>query len=264
MINGRRPTFQMAFNDSLKSVERVEKVLEWIDEEKGPQFLAIYLSAVDHAGHWDGPESENVTKALGEIDQAIAYLIDELKRRDFYDSTDIIIVSDHGMTEQPRKQLVPIESLVTGNITSKISWIDYGPVTYIIPQLGQLDILCGELEFNLWKNQIPCQVYRRENIPQKYQYRQSDRIAPLVVECSSGWALSYERNTWIPKGQHGYDPYELDMYALLIAHGSRIKENLRLSLWSNIDVYPLLAELLNIEAMPCNGTNALSSMILRV
>ena len=262
-IDGRLPTHYRPFNDSLTSAERVDQLLEWLDSPSNPRFLAMYLSAVDHPGHWKGPNSADVLAALRETDAAIAYLISELKSRKLFDATDLVIVSDHGMTEQPKEQLVPIEMLIAGKITDKIDWIDYGPISSIIPRDGHLNQVYREISTSLRKKGIPCKIHRKDSVPLKYRYTGSARIPPLLVECALGWGLTFRDSGWTPKGQHGYDPDEVDMHALFLAHGPRIREGVRLTLQSNLDVYQFLAGLLSVAPLPSNGTLTLSTLTLR-
>ena len=60
---------------------------------------AIFFGDVDHYGHATGPSSEVLKTTLSKVDEAIAFLLAELDRRHIRDTVDVIIASDHGMSD---------------------------------------------------------------------------------------------------------------------------------------------------------------------
>jgi predicted AlkP superfamily pyrophosphatase or phosphodiesterase len=69
-----------------------------IFNEKKPTFSFILLPNVDDTGHGSGHESENYLGAINTADRAIAHLVYYLKEKDLMKNSNIIILSDHGMT----------------------------------------------------------------------------------------------------------------------------------------------------------------------
>ena len=129
-IEGVRPSLWMHFDGTLTPDQRVDQLLRWTDLRGAarPSFFTLYLEQVDHAGHDDGPDSPEVNAAMREVDTALARLVDGLKQRGLFARTNIVIVSDHGMTSTaPERQiyldeLVNIDDagLVTGGILAGI------------------------------------------------------------------------------------------------------------------------------------------------
>ena len=61
-----------------------------------PSFITLYIENVDHAGHSDGPDSDEVNKQLKIADRAVSYLIEGLRLRGLENCVNIIILADHG------------------------------------------------------------------------------------------------------------------------------------------------------------------------
>ena len=47
-------------------------------------------------------------------------------------------------------------------------------------------------------------------------------------------------------GMHGYDPQLSDMHGIFYAFGPEIKENLQISAFENIHIYPIICKILDI------------------
>ncbi|XP_041372311.1 glycerophosphocholine cholinephosphodiesterase ENPP6-like isoform X4 [Gigantopelta aegis] len=59
----------------------------------------IYFENIDHEGHAYGPFSDAINSTLKMVDAEIAFLLAEMDRRHIRDSVDVMITSDHGMTD---------------------------------------------------------------------------------------------------------------------------------------------------------------------
>ena len=73
---------------------------------------------------------------------------------------------------------------------------------------------------------------------------QHRRVPDVVCLAQVGWTIGDGRPS--ERGQHGYDPAEPDMWGLFIATGPGIAAR-KLDLVDNIDVYPLLCRLLQVQ-----------------
>jgi predicted AlkP superfamily pyrophosphatase or phosphodiesterase len=58
------------------------------------------------------------------------------------------------------------------------------------------------------------------------------------------------------RGSHGYDPALTSMHAIFIAHGPAFRAGTVLPALDNVDVYPLLAHLLQVPPEQNDGTLA--------
>ena len=77
---------------------------------------------------------------MADVDKAIGFLIEELKTRNIFGLVNLLIVSDHGMSYVPSKNIIYAEDIFPLNLTFAIY---YGAVAFIIP-LAE-DCMCGFL-----------------------------------------------------------------------------------------------------------------------
>ena len=98
---GTRPSYWAPYDKTLPEPARVDRLLGWLDlpPDRRPRFLTLYFEAVDTAGHAFGPDSPEVDAAIARVDAAIGRLMGGLKARGV--AADLIVVSDHGMSEVP-------------------------------------------------------------------------------------------------------------------------------------------------------------------
>lgn len=272
LILGARPNYYEAYDGSVTTSERVDQVLKWLDlpDSERPSFISLYLSLVDEAGHLHGPDSEEVNVALKEADSGIERLILGLKERGMNDSINLLIVSDHGMADIPDDERfhVYLDELIP-RMKERLQWVDYGPMASLIPLEGEDDSIYSELKGAQMRG-VHFMVYRREELPLEYHYQFNGRIAPIVLIAKKGYIIDFRGGNWVPRGAHGYDPSIPEMQALLIATGPQFRDakhsagrriNRAVKGVSNLDVYPLMMNLLNIPPAPNNGTMNLVNMI---
>src|SRR5580698_8007880 len=99
-IRGVQPHDWRLFDKKVPAEERVEQVLTWLDRPPAerPRFVTLYFDAVDGAGHAAGPDSEAVNDALKQTDADVGLLVEGLRRRGLLESTNLVVVADHGMS----------------------------------------------------------------------------------------------------------------------------------------------------------------------
>jgi ectonucleotide pyrophosphatase/phosphodiesterase family protein 5 len=73
-------------------------------------------------------------------------------------------------------------------------------------------------------------VYKREEIPDHFHYRNNLRIAPVVALAEEGWSITtrttFATNYWrYNGGAHGYDPSYDSMHGIFVANGIDYFEN---------------------------------------
>lgn len=263
-IHGRQPDHWLPFDQSISSADRVAQVLEWLDLPAGerPDFITLYFDAVDSRGHTFGPDAPETRATLEEVDAAVAVLIDALRERQLLDSTNLLIVSDHGMTSTPKGQAVAIDEFVPEGL---FELTNMGPLASLNPTPGNEDALDAALE----ANPIPhAECWRRDRLPERFHYGSHRRIARWLCQAEEGWLLA--SRTIISSmggkaylGSHGFDPALPSMSALFIARGPAFRQGLVVDELDNVDVYPLLARLLNITPEPNDGNPSATMPLLR-
>ncbi len=251
-IAGVRPSEWLSFDGKITPDQRVDQVLQWLDlpAPKQPTFLTLYFDQVDHAGHDRGPDSPEVDAALRGVDAALARLVDGLKQRGLYDDTNLVIVSDHGMTATTRDRRSYLDDVIP---LADVDVVNYGILAGIEPHKGKT----AAIERALLVPHPHMQCWRKSELPPRLHYGTNPRIPSLLCLAEDGGTISshgYENDGGhFSAGEHGYDNDDPAMRALFIAHGPDFKHRLVVPAFDNVDVYPLLAHLLGITAQRNDG-----------
>ena len=252
-IGGVRPSQWLPFDEKVTAARRVDQVLAWLGQPVAsrPRIVTLYFDMVDTASHAYGPDSPQTHAALAEVDNAIGRLRDGLAARGQLDSTNLIIVSDHGMAAVAPGHYVAVEDMVTMEEAVVVS---IGQVIAIAPtpdheEVVEKKLLGAHAHYDCW---------RKGELPERWHYGSHPRIPPIVCQMHEGWdALPREmiakRPSDHPRGSHGYDPALPSMRALFIARGPAFRQGVRIGAFDNVDVYPLLARLLGIVPAPNDG-----------
>jgi predicted AlkP superfamily pyrophosphatase or phosphodiesterase len=262
-IRGTRPTYWQLFDASVSPSARVEQVLAWLDlpPERRPNFVSLYFDQADTAGHNYGPDSLQVNEALVSIDAALQELVEGLRQRESYATTNLVIVSDHGMSASSPERIVMLDSIVN---------LEHVEITSALVNLG-LEPKPGyaaEVERALLAPHPHLQCWKKEHMPKKFHYGSNKRIPAIQCVTADGWMVStnaLESKRLRPiLGEHGYDNSDAKMQALFVAHGPSFKQHLTVPVLDNINVYPLLTKLLGIRPPRNDGNPQVTAGMLRV
>jgi predicted AlkP superfamily pyrophosphatase or phosphodiesterase len=256
-IQGIRPTYWRPFDPPVSATARVDQVLEWLSLplEQRPDLVTLYFNRVDLMGHRRGPASAAVDSAIGETDGAIGRLVDSLRGRGVFDRTNLLIVSDHGMTAISPDRVIYLDDYVSID-PSEIT--DLAPATAIDPGPGRAERIYQGL-VNAHPN---LRVYRREEVPARFHFRTNSRIAPILALADDGWTIS-TRQRWrvsplTDLGNHGYDNALTSMAATFIATGPAFRTGVVVPPFQSIHLYELMAYLMGLR--PATNDGALDSV----
>ena len=251
-IDGVRPSWWLPYDGSLSDTARIDQVLAWIDQPTRPSLITVYFSQVDNAGHSDGPDASSIEAAVHEVDAALQRLLDGLQTRNLLDEADVVIVSDHGMSQQSPERLIFLDDYININ----------APDTYILSwgSMLPLDVPDAEVPATLAAlagvPHLACTA--REDTPEHWHYRDSDRISSIVCAADDGWSItSREWYATHPNdyngGTHGYDPSLESMHGIFLAQGPHFATKTRVDAFSAVEIYNLLAHALSIKPAPNDG-----------
>ncbi len=103
-------------------------------------------------------------------------------------------------------------------------------------------------------------VYRRENMPERFHFREGERIPPVILLADEGWYISKEmpkpgRN--LLKATHGFDPRLESMGAIFIASGPAFRHGVVIPPVENVNIYNLLCATLGLKPAPNDGDDRL-------
>jgi ectonucleotide pyrophosphatase/phosphodiesterase family protein 5 len=242
----RHPTYFYHYEYKKPYKERVDGVIDWLNlpYDKRPHFITSYFEATDTYGHDFGPDSPQVNLAIAQLDSVLGYFFQKLKEINLFDSTNIIVVSDHGMAETSLEKTVNIEEMLDGY---KYESGDNGPFMLIEPAEGEVENIYNKLK----ENEIHFKVYKKEDVPEYYHYSDNPLISKIVIIAENGWGVETNKSLknlkkYGTKGNHGYDNYWMDMNGIFYAMGPAFKAQYRVGTINNIDIYPLLCKIFNL------------------
>lgn len=246
-IKGTYPTYYKMYNAKplLSFEQRIDSVLSWLQkpEEDRPRFIMLYFEEPDGSGHHNGPCSEKTGIVVHHMDSLVGVLRAGLEKLPFAEDINLIVTSDHGMAEISKERVVDMNQYL------KPEWcevIDGRTPTSIFSKAGYRDSI-----YNRLKDVPHIRVWKKEAIPAELNYGSSDRVGDIVVAPEVGWQFTdVARNH---KGAHGYFPQDKEMQVMFRAIGPDFKKEYTSTGFVNVDIYPLLAYLLQIVPEKTDG-----------
>jgi alkaline phosphatase D len=239
VIDGVRPSYWQTFDDTVPAEKRMQQVLDWLHlpAAQRPHFLALYLSDTDHAGHDYGPDALETRRAVAELDQVIGKLQTGIQALGL--PVNLIVVSDHGM--QSADRVVDLRNYAD---LKQVRVISSGPLALIYAPNPDT----REQTYRALKRKgRPFDVYRREETPAEWRYRDNPRIGDLVVVAQQPCDV-VASDAKPRKGNHGYDVRRFPtMQGIFYAIGPNIRPETHVESFENIHIYPLVARILGLR-----------------
>jgi len=242
----RRPNYYYHYSHNTPYKQRVKGVINWLKlpYNKRPHFITLYFELTDDIGHHHGPNSLQIDTAISSLDSTFGSLINSLRDIQMIDSVNIILVSDHGMTNVSGDRVINIEKMLNGY---DVEYSNYGPAMMIQPKENEIE----EIYSILQSNENHYKVYMKEEIPSYYHFSQNPFIYKILVVADLGWSAILNRDLkWYKPGStggnHGYDNNTLDMHGTFIASGPLFKKHYKTGTINCIDIYPLLCKIFNV------------------
>lgn len=245
-IEARRPTYYEKYEHEKPYGERIEGIIEWLKlpYAQRPRFITLYFDATDTYGHDYGPNSYETNNSIKTLDSLVGVLNCKLETIGLIDSVNIIILSDHGMTEISKERIINIEEILND---CKVRFHGIGPVMMIEPEnISQTKNIYKILRDN--RNNY--KAYLKDELPSFYEYDKHPFIHPIIVIADIGWSLIHNnaKNSYVFKslGNHGYEKDHIDMHGFFVAKGPAFKKGFMTGTLWNIDIYPALCKIFGI------------------
>ena len=251
-IGGVRPSHWSVFDQSMSGDARVDQVLAWLDlsGDRRPDFATLYFDIVDTAGHHHGPAAAETTEAVASVDASIARLIVGLEARGLSNRTTLVVVSDHGMAATAPERAIYLDDIID---VEALQIVHAGAFAGFNPVPGRED----EVRAALIRRHPHMACFDKADLPERLAYGRHPRVPAIICLPETGWLVA--TRDWPvrgPGGAHGYDNAAPEMAALFIAHGPRVRPGVTLTHVDSVDVQPLLARLLGIDAPQGDGAIA--------
>jgi predicted AlkP superfamily pyrophosphatase or phosphodiesterase len=259
-FHGIRPEHWEHFDHAKSGDARVDSLLAWLDlpAQERPEFLTLYFDIVDGAGHLGGPDSSLVNDAIMSTDASIGRLLSGLKARHL--DADLIVVADHGMIGTSPERTIVLDDLIDLKaarpvFTEAVAGLEIAPTAE--GQIAHRSLLS-------YRGHMVCRD--KNDLPGELHYGTNPRVPDVVCIADAGYLIETRaeltRRTRPLLGEHGYDPKVPQMGALFIAAGPAFKQHVVIAPFDNVDVYPLLVQLLGIRGEPNDGNIATLQPIL--
>ena len=223
---------------------RIDSVVSWfsLPEDRRPQFITLYFHEPDWTGHGKGPKDRRTRKKVEEMDGVLGKLMEVLSDLSIAEQLNIIITSDHGMVEVRSKNAIYLNKYVD---LDKVEMEGRGPFSFLY---GNDESALNEAYTSL-KEVKNISVYRKDEIPARYHYRDHYRIKDILIVADEGWTIRKNRRDFSGSfifGDHGYDNTLQSMQAIFLAHGPAFKNGYERGTVENIHIYPLIIEILGL------------------
>ena len=248
-IKGVRPTFWKDYDSNVPNADRVNGVLDWLRlaEERRPHMLTLYFNDVDAASHRHQLDAPEIERAAQSLDRSLGALMAGIDSLGLRDRVYLVLTSDHGMVETGTQFTIRLDSLVD---TRLIQTAFGGPVANLHVKGGAAGAL--QVRDRINARLTHGRAWLREELPERYRYRRDPRAGDVVIVMDESWtiATSILTRPWGRWGMHGWDPALPSMQALFVIAGPGVREGTTIDEVQNVDVYHLLAELLELRAAP--------------
>jgi len=229
---------------------RIDSIVSWfsLPLKERPRFCSLYFHEPDWTGHEMGPRSSETGRMVSKLDSLFGDLINKLSELSIYNQLNIIAVADHGMAEISSDRTVNLSEYADmGQVIQEGS----GPYAFLYSQkIGIIDSAVGQLQ-----KAEHISVYLKSDIPERFHFKNHHRIKDALVIADEGWYIQNQAissssiaGEYIPTGgTHGYDNQLKSMHALFIAQGPAFKNNIVTEPFENVNIYPMIAHILDID-----------------
>ena len=215
-----------------------------------PDLLVVLFNETDSVAHKNGTDSVEIKETVEAVDDAIGSIIAALDEKGVLDNTNIVIASDHGMsnvnvnlTQQLNAALqstgIPFENAVVdigpfGRDTKVIYNLSSGAAQIYMRQPLTVSEEAQLLEALSGIDGV-ASVYSREQLD---MMNTPDNLGDWVVDCAPGYAFSTSA------AEHGS---QAQQQTFLLFSGPGIQQNLQyMQSCMNVDIVPTLYYLNNL------------------
>jgi predicted AlkP superfamily pyrophosphatase or phosphodiesterase len=249
-IRGVQPTHWKRYDSKVPFENRIDTVLYWLNLplEKRPRLVTFYFHQPDSQGHDTGPHSHEIDALVIRLDSLVGDLIQKLKRLPHYNQINLIVTSDHGMTEVHPHRYIDLSEITPRQWYKLVH--GGNPLFHVNTNDGMKDSV-----YHILKGIENIQVWRKDEIPERLNYGSNPRIGDLVILADSTWSIGWGKLSRIhyTGGAHGWDNAFKDMHTIFYAVGPAFKVNHSHRFIEVVDLYPLIAHILMIKPAEIDG-----------
>lgn len=248
-VQGRRPSYWKPYDHDMPFEDRVDTLVKWLsyDEERRPSLVFWYLHQPDSKGHRYGPESDSTRATIAKLDELLGHFFHRMRQLPIFDSMNFVITSDHGMTEVSDDKFILLDRYIdTSWITLADGW---NPNFNIKVKPGFL-----EKTFKALDSVPQLDVWKHGSLPERLHYGNNPRTHDIILVARPGWSVGWSWDIGRSKGAHGYDNNFKDMHAIFYAAGPVFRKGYTQPVFENVDIYPLITEIMNLKPAAVDGS----------
>lgn len=258
-IEGLQPDYWKPYDDEVPFTDRVDTVLKWLSlpPVERPHFITLYFEEPDAVSHVYGPVSPETGAMVKSLDSLLGVLRTGLSDLPEADMINLIVLSDHGMTEVDRSRYNYIFDTLPEAMVSRIT--GGNPVWGVEPAEGMTDSVLYYLNI-----QHGIKAWKKEELPAHLHYGTNLRIPAVVLVADPGWTAGLRPEpSGYGRGNHGYDWKCADMYAIFYAEGPAFRRGVAVDTLFNVDIYNLVTDILGLTPASNDGDEQRVSVLLR-
>lgn len=258
-IEGIQPTYVYPWYDypHLSFKDRANEVVRLLSLPKAerPNLVMLYFDEPDETSHRYGPLANETKTVVQQLDLIVGSMCEQLQSLPYGKKINVIITSDHGMTE------ISDDRFINWADYLKPSWYEHiigTSPTNIYAKENCIDSIVSALS-----SIEHISVWRQGEVPEELNYGTSNRTGDVIVAPDLGWQFAAHPRQL--SSAHGYSPKEKDMQVVFIASGPSFKRGLlsRKVDFKNVDIYPMLADILGIMPSQTDGNIINTNQIRR-
>lgn len=250
-VCGVHPSRWKKYDHTFPYEARVDSIIAWLSlpQKERPRLITWYYPEPDGVGHRFSPESQEVKDMVEHLDSLIGDFREKLSALPIADQVNVIVTSDHGMARISGDKMIYFDDHI------QTTWLDTSlgsnPIWMFDTKEGFLDSV-----YNNLKQAEHLQVWMRDSIPDTLHYGKNPRVMDIVVAPDLNWSVgwrTHEHQANYVGGTHGYNPRYKDMHGIFYAAGPAFKHGYVHPTVENVNIYPLLAKILDLEPAETDG-----------
>lgn len=258
-IHGILPTYAYPWYEKphLTFEERADETVRLLSlpKKERPRLVMLYFDEPDETSHNYGPFAPETKSIIHQLDSIVGNMYRQLMSLPHGDKINVIITADHGMVEISPERFIDWDDYLKAEWCKRI--VATNPTNIFVKEKQYVDsvvtALAGVEHISVW---------RHGEVPEELNYGTSNRCGDVIVAPDLGWQFAASPKNKI--GAHGYSPKEKDMQVTFIASGPSFKTTkcaMESAPFQNVDIYPMLSDILSLRAAKTDGEVYRTSII---
>ena len=247
-IDGIRPTYWKKYEHDFPFEQRMDSVIAWLQlaEEKRPHLIMWYMHEPDGIGHKHGPNASETKATVEYLDSLLSVFIKKINQLPIANEINLIFTADHGMTNISDDRNIVLKDFIPN---AWIKEIEGSNPSYNIDIKEEFE----DEAFEILSKVEHLKIWKHGELPERLHYGTNPRTLDFTLVSDSAWSVNWKRRNFDYKGTLGYDNDNKDMHAIFYGIGPAFKSNYAQPTFNNVDLYGLIAKILNLDPVETDG-----------